>query len=279
LGRGSDRDYSQATADEFVGTADIVGLTEDSVVVVDAKTGSRYLAPARDSWQLKMLALSACRAYGKPRAKIALLFLRDGAEEPQWSTHDLDEMDLDLIAAELRRLAQRVRDPEAPIVEGSHCRYCPALSSCPPKLTLLRAACADPERTLMLQITPENAPAVYQRVKAVKAILGQAEEALARFSFSNPIDIGGGKVYGPVEREREELDATAVMAAVTKVCGSDVATKAVEFSATKASIERALKPIAPPRGFNKMRAEVLDAVRGMNGITVKRTTSVMEHKP
>ena len=278
LGRGSDRDYSAAEADEFVGTADIIGLTEDTAVVIDAKSGSRWLPPARESWQLKMLALAACRAYGKPRARIALLFLREGEESPSWSTHDLDEMDLDLIAADLRQLASRLT-ADAPIVEGDHCRYCPAIASCPPKLSLLRAACAEPEKTMMLVITPENAAAVYQRVKAVKAILGQAEQALVHYSFQTPIDLGGGRVYGPVERDKEELDAEKTKVVLTKLYGPDVALAALELSATKASIDRALKPIAPVRGFAKMRAAALEDIRAAGGITVKKTTTVTEHKP
>src|SRR5690606_37815558 len=77
IGRNIDRStYADMDEDPWViyGTADLVGIGSDGVVVVyDYKTGWSEQDQAGDHWQLRGLALAAARAYGVSHARVGII--------------------------------------------------------------------------------------------------------------------------------------------------------------------------------------------------------------
>src|SRR5690606_22670936 len=110
------------------GTADVVGISGESIVVVDYKSGRlARRTRAQDTLQLRFYALAAARSYGASRATIALVhILEDGGV--WWDVAELDALDLDEVASDLRSLLTELGMEQARMdagevprtVEGSH---------------------------------------------------------------------------------------------------------------------------------------------------------------
>ncbi len=268
VGRDLGRHYP-ATGEIF-GTADVIGLTPDAVHVYDYKSGWGAVPAPTENWQLRFLALAAAEAYGRDTARVGLIHLNGDA--PRYRTATFDALDLAATAAELRA-ALKTWVPGAPIVQGEHCRYCPAFDSCPAKLALFRAAVDIP-----LAITPENARAVYLRAEAVAQVLGRVRAGLEMYAREHPIPLGDGLVYGPTTTERESVDAAAAQRVLTAIHGAEVAAAAIEAKTSKAAIERAIGAVAPRGQKGKLVAAALRAIATEGGIQVRRTETVREHK-
>ncbi len=270
LGRDLGRNYTAASETEFVGTADVVGLTSDAVWIWDYKSGFRAVpAPARN-WQLRMLAIAATSAYGRTEARVGLIHLN--GDTPRFRSAMFDALDLDVAAAELRA-AMRTWTPGATPVQGDHCAYCPAFDACPAKLALFRQAVDMPA------LTDENAAAVYLRCEAVAQVLGRVRGALEMRAKEHPIALPDGTVYGPVVTERESVEARVVQAQLTKLHGPEVAAKALEIKSSKAAIERAIATVAKRGEKAKLVTAALDAIGAADGINTKRTETVKVHRP
>lgn len=281
LGRDLDRNYDQGET-EIAGTADLVGLGDGFVFVPDWKTGRTPLA----EWQLKFYALAAARAYGVSAAKVAIVHPDGG----RFQIVDYDSCDLDGIDHELSQLVGRVlaareallKGEEPPMVLGGHCDYCPAMSRCPAQTKLALALGANPEEAIgaRLELTPETAPRIYEKLSAAKRLVAFVEERLQAFATEHPIALEGGRVFGPVESRREYLDGDAAFSVIESLHGAGVARAAVELKATKAGIARALRPIAEESGktFKSLETEVIEKLRTAGGVRVSVSTSVREHK-
>lgn len=116
------RNYRSAAKDELPGTADVVSLERDRVVIGDYKTGkAQYITPASESRQLHTLALAATRAHNVDHATIVVIPVSDLAP-PHADEHELDALDLDMFEEELRaKVASIATSKPTP---GEHCRFC-----------------------------------------------------------------------------------------------------------------------------------------------------------
>jgi hypothetical protein len=270
LGRNLQRDYPETDEDEWIGTADVIGLTADAVHVLDFKAGHGAVAEPRRNWQLALLALAACRAYGLPRARVGLVWLRD--DGPRFQMADLDELDLGIVASKLRKAPAKWVQGAEP-VQGPHCDYCNSFDFCPAKQAIFRAAVEIPE------ITDENAALVYLRADAVAKVLGRVRAALAVRAKDRPIQLPDGRVYGPVVTERESVDPLVTQAVLTRLHGPEVAQAALKLESSKAGIERAIGAVAPRGKKAALVAEALAAIAEADGIKTNSMETVREHQP
>jgi hypothetical protein len=129
--RTSHRDYSGATPTEVCGTADIVAIEDDAVIIYDWKTHAPGAPETDATHQLEALALFAARAWDYDRARIVTLNVTaDRGVEPL-EGELLDAFRLievgDRIRADVEHIAGATPAP------GEHCagRYCKAVSVCP----------------------------------------------------------------------------------------------------------------------------------------------------
>jgi hypothetical protein len=131
LERREHRDYdATCTANETcAGTADIVAIDGDCVVVYDWKTTTEGAPDVDARDQLEWLALFAARAWHFDRARIVTLKVTENGVDPI-DGGELDVFALDGIAQRIR--ADVARIPGAAPEPGDHCagRYCKALSVC-----------------------------------------------------------------------------------------------------------------------------------------------------
>lgn len=137
LERRGHRDYSRCTSTEVAGTADLVIIVDDTVIVYDVKSHAPGAPELDATAQLEGLALFAARAYDYDRARIVTLNVSaergvEPIEGEEINAFRLIEIG-DRIRADVARIANSV-----PTV-GPHCtgRYCKAIAVCPQQTTAM----------------------------------------------------------------------------------------------------------------------------------------------
>ncbi len=285
LGRGLNRKYKDLAPFEIAGTADIVGVSDDSVFVGDYKPAFLPLTPARENLQLRFLALCAARAYGKDEARIELVRLKDDGSS--WrEPAELDLFDLDETAASLRSLPGRVdqarilwQSRKSPDVsQGPWCRYCPAFHSCPAKTSLaLQLASGSFQRTPGSRLTPEIAGEAYFQLKAAEELIAKVRKVIYAMAKESPIELPNGMMLGEIVKAgNEKLDGQNVFDVLKFLHNEDVAKAAVKLTTTKKAIDAALRPVVSTLAPEVRR--VLDAVRKAGGAS-KKDRKVIEEFP
>jgi hypothetical protein len=287
LGRGIGRRYD-VNEGEIAGTADVIALLEDDgVFVADFKSGWSRRTAAKDSLQLRFYALAAARAYGRSRAVVQVIrVFEDGAT---WTDEAaLDAFDLDDFALELGALAVMIEGhralyaagQEPPMVEGSHCTWCPAYVRCPAKTALLRAAAL--EAPAPGEITPDVAARAYSRLKLYKAAVEKAEEILKTYARTHPIPLEGGMVYAVRYDNTKTLDGKVAASALEALLG-EAAGEAVEVEVSQAGIKRAIDAYLaahPGAGTKKALLEqALAEIEKRGGLRYVKAPKLVAHRP
>jgi hypothetical protein len=294
LGNGLNRRYPPPGPAEVIGTADVVGVHEgDHVEIWDWKFGwghDKHTPPAKENLQIKMLALAAARVAGVDEAVAGLIYLRDDGTSRRESIH-LDAFGLVEVEDQLSEMARKVRSVqelvargETPSVKvGDHCHYCDAKLACPAFGQLLQRA-LEPAGTLEEEfrrnLTPSRAAEAYVLFKQLKTLTDALNRAIWGFAAHSPIELGNGLVLGETSTEREAVSGPVAHQVLTKLFGRDVADKAVELDASKASIRRALRGVAQDtkRKLAHLEREVLAEVSKAGGLTVKVSSGVKEYR-
>lgn len=283
--------YRDLSDDEIAGTADVVGVTGDAVVICDYKSGRRSVAPASENWQLALLALAAARTYGRDQAYVAVIYVRDEAR-PWYDAAFLDAFDLEDWAGRIRRAQANalrtwahVHTGGTPsVVEGDHCHHCPAFTNCPAKTRLMLALAAEPGAivsTTPQPITNELAATAYRRLKLIKEAVEQVQgQIYAHAAESGGIDLGDGVWLGPKKVEREEVDGAVARQVLLERFGQLVADRAASWEVTKASVKKAAQSLALERGSKvaPVERELLDAIREAGGVQVRHSAPIKEHR-
>lgn len=301
IGRDIGRAYGPLGPHEVPLTLDVLGLGADgqSVFVGDYKTGRGHVTPARENRQLRLGALAACRAYGRERAEVALVHVVD--DHVFFDRATLDIFDLDAHADDLRITAAAVlaarqevatgRTPD--VVEGAHCRYCPAFKGCPAKTSLLRNITERPSEwrgqvsAALVEsedeaLDLERARQAYMLWRRAKEVVDRAGDQLHAYAFEvGGIPLDDGRVFGPVRTAREYVDGAITRKVLTELHGADIAERAVTYESTKSAIRDALRVVASTSGakITHLERDALAAIDAAGGLDRRETATVKEHYP
>jgi hypothetical protein len=286
LGSNIGRDY-QLRELEVAGTADLVGATETHAIVIDAKTGWGEVTHPTRNKQLRLLALMACRVFGRDAARVAILRCHESDDGPRWEWAELDAMDLDETAFDLDRtyravslVAARVQAGRLPdVTEGSWCKYCPAKVTCPAKvgLALQVAEGRVLDGPVLMPLTPERAGVVWRRLGVAKQLVTQLEAAV-RVCLDEYGDIplpDGSSLRKILVDGKEKLDGDAVWEVLVELAGREVADRCVTRHATKKRLGEVLRHDFGRGGAAKER-EVLAHVRERGGATRGKEIRLVE---
>ena len=292
IGRGLNRDYSAAGPDSIVGTADVVGMIGEAVYVADYKTGRARQVPAGDHWQLRILAAMAADAYSTDEAIVEIIQIGQAGEIFR-DRATLDAFDLAAIRKTVRetcatidevrtrrRLDRTLDWNEIEVREGDHCRFCPAMASCPAKTRLLRVMAQENGATAVgSRLTEENCTDALDVYLRMKSVLDAAGRALHAFAREHPIPCGDGKVYGPVETTREKVDGAVAHDVLAADFGPEVAVSACSMSTSKTAITDALRDEWKRRKadgeeitLKSLTEGTLHRIHGAGGIESKTST-------
>lgn len=278
-----ERNYGEATSSELPGTADILGLTEESVVVLDLKTGFGWLGDPSINAQLLGYAVLAAATWKKKSAVVGFIFV-DGDGATRTVTRFVDEPELREAESRVRKIIDAslaeemlatINQSSQPTV-GEHCKYCPAFLRCPAQVSLLKGV-VDVE-----VIREEDMPVALLRIEAIEAALKKAQAIIDTWAKSHPIRLPDGQIYGQRERHVEQLNAEIGHAVLAEKYGATVAEAAIEAKLvlTKSALKEALRPLRTKEcGITKLEAEAVDAIAKAGGVSVKTTVSLSKFKP
>lgn len=138
------------------GTADRIGVYPSLKLlrVYDLKFGAGIPVEVADNTQLKYYALGALLEFGKDFGivDVEVIIVQPRCSHPdgpvrRWRT---TATELEEFATELVINAMRTEEPNAELVSGGHCRFCPAKSKCP-ELKNLAVRSAQAEFAPLLQ--------------------------------------------------------------------------------------------------------------------------------
>lgn len=260
-GTGS-RDYSAVPPGWWCGTADLLGVTDTHVIVWDYKTGFASLGEPAEHLQLLGYAIAAAATYKRESAWVGFIFLHED-QPPRFVFEEVQLWDLDAAVERYRAMEAAIgnaRDNAAygqyELVEGDHCKYCPAFAQCPAKRALLSelvmatAAVAEADPTeqsiglLESGLTLENFGPVLRRVELMQKVLDLTKKKLDEFAGDDKqIPVGKGEVYGRVWTPRETIDTEKATVVISKY-GADILALAVETpepKITKAALKEAMR--------------------------------------
>ena len=270
----------------MTGTADVVGLTDSAVVVIDWKTGWADQAPAREHRQLLWYAIAAAEKHGMREAIISITRIRDDGRV--WTDiATLDCFDLDAAAADIDEVIRRANQANAgdKVTTGDHCKYCPAFANCPATKAVVGLLATDPrmvDEEVRLDLTPSNAARAWDRIKLAERVIDDAKVALKTFAETvGPFTLDNGNVVGPVETTRRAIDATLAQSVLEAAHGPEFARSAIRFepSTSFTAIKEALAPIAPKGKLAGMQRAIETALDVAGAVKVSTGIIVKEHKP
>ena len=287
------RDYGELGAFEIPMTLDVSGVGHAEVMAADLKTGHGYVTPAHRNWQLAAGALALSALHGIDHARVAIIKAPEGLRA-SWDVAVIDGMGLLDARAELLRLATRVIEARkkpaesAPMVTGEQCRHCPSRLYCPAHVGLIHQVAATPGEMVppVTLLEPAAALRAYERMKVLRGVVNELEGSLSTYAKEHVIELGDGRIYGPKPGVETALDAEVTRGVLRKLHGDEVADKACEFEATKASVKRALRAAyeSRKRAGNKttisdLEAEAFGAIKSAGGLKSRETVRVKEWEP
>lgn len=307
LGRNLGRAYIQAglKPNEVPGTIDWLGQRpdRDAMIVVDAKSGFTRVTRAKENLQLLFAAVCSSEVYGVSEGIGAICYTRDD-ENPYFDACEWTSFELAAAKQRIMKLGRAVLAAKAAwdgydlmtgevleekkrprIVVGEHCRWCPALTTCPAQGALVRRLVATPEEAeadFKRGLSDNDmADLVYRRLVAARKVIDAAMGAVYARAAQTPIKLSSGMVLGMHTTERESLDADVVAAVVRELHGEANVIKAVEAEATKASVGRLSRQLKAEMGgtMTEYTKKILEAVRARGGVRVKQSTKVQEYMP
>lgn len=117
------------------GTADcVVWKPKDKLlIVVDYKHGAGVPVTVTNNPQLQYYGLGALLALGYPAKRVRLVIVQPRCDHPDGPVRswEIDAIDLPDFRADLITYAKATEAPDAVLVPGDHCRFCPAAALCP----------------------------------------------------------------------------------------------------------------------------------------------------
>jgi hypothetical protein len=292
VGRLLNRDYSSCTPTEIPLTVDVVNIAavEDGCVEIADYKGQHSPVPAAaQNWQLRFGALCATRLYGVPKAKVAIIRIREDGTS-WWDRAELDALDLDAALPDLRRIvskwmratAQVMAGQQPDVVVGPHCRSCKALATCHAQGALIRQLAVTPAgwREDMLELVANEPRVAYERWQVAKAVVNAVGDALHAHAAVHPFEVGGGRVFGPVETETEKLKPDVVHQVLTARYGRDLADKALTRKATKKGIGEVVREVVARDGGKMAPLErtLLEEIEKAGGLERTPGFSVEVHE-
>jgi len=282
----SGRDYDSVKDDEYALTVDVLKVEESRVIVKDYKSGYALLGPAQHAAQLLLGALAACRAYGKRKAYIEYIyvrnpFFRDGVE--------VDVFELEVFRGKLLRLDEKLSQARRRIelgqmpdvTSGKHCRYCPATNSCPSQKSLaIELSTGASAPSLNTSLTRGQMADAWEKIDVAQSLLNKMRAAIIGEAAREPIQLKNGKMLGQVQkRGQESLCGDVTYEVIKELYGERVASDSVKFTTTKKDIKAALKS----NGIEKhtvAQKEAIEIIRERGGSKRSKPKSeVKEYEP
>lgn len=218
------------------GTADFVAIDvhEQKITIIDFKYGKGVNVEAKDNPQLKYYALGAlCMLKAGTTIKtVETVVVQPRTAGPPIKTATYKASDIFTFAADLMGYARATMAPDAPLVAGSWCMFCPASGQCPAQRDAAYALAqtqfsVDPGVGEVLDqdavvgsiaaLTPEQYARILNDIPVLEAFI-KAVKTAARELLSQGVDIPMWQL-DPGKGPREWTDVETIAARLTTKLG------------------------------------------------------------
>jgi len=302
LGCGNNRRYPEDLDNEWIcGTIDSMTLhnPDNQIEIWDYKFEcfDNHTPPPAENLQLLFSALCATRYTMKNDAQIGLIHISavDGSiwkESTTVGPVELGAFDMKLksIIANIRQAEAELASGKTPdVFRGEWCRFCPAVSSCPAVIGLLRAAASGQINIAKLgePVDASCALSAYETLRQLDKAVGFAKEALKAYALNHRIKLGNGNEYGARMAEKRIINPDVAYGTLMDLYGASVAQKAVPRSTSLTAIDSALSEIwekkkAASPGVKITKKSITDAtlktIEELGGLSIELSERVDKHK-
>jgi len=176
---------------DLFGTSDATVYKDKILYVVDYKHGAGLAVEIENNKQLQFYALGALMKLGVPCSHVEMVIVQPRAFHADGPIRKWRIPVIDLIefGADLKDDAYKTEDPNAIIVSGDHCRFCPAAPICP-ELHSTALETAKIEFAPTLSYDPEQLADVLTKLPAIKAWTKAVEDFAFREAEAGRIPPG-----------------------------------------------------------------------------------------
>jgi RecB family exonuclease len=267
---------------EVPGTADLVGVAGDTVVLIDWKTGFYNLGPAKRAWQLRFLALCACRVLGLSKARVSFWYLKESGDIFE-ETAELDAFDLDDIADEVKALLARLQAAEASapavpdVSRGPWCRFCESKEHCPGYRNLVGELV---QLKNGAPLSREGRADAWMLLERVRPVFEMLDAQLRDWAIEDPIRLPDGRVVKQVMVPKETLDEKVAYDILRDQLGQQVADSSVTRKVTKKALHEAVRASAKQSGqtMKSLEEKLLSAIAKAGGLRKVHKPQIMAVK-
>ena len=202
------------------GTADVVGISNDKVIIADLKTGRGYVDA--DSEQMKIYALGALKQISLEPEEVEFQIIQPHHGEKR--IHRMSVNELSAWEFETLRPAIDNAISDAPRFNPSEsaCQWCPAKHICPAQKEQFDIVAALPDITVMpkenikdvmLSLTPTQISAILDKAPLVEKFIDAVKEHATKQMEDGAV-VPGWQLQ-PKRASRKWIDSTAARQALT----------------------------------------------------------------
>lgn len=211
LGRHLNREYGELSPGELALTVDYVWVESGATPIVgDFKTGyGAHVEDPEDNLQLLAGGAVVSMATGLDGCQLEIAHVvEDGVRTRRYLATPLA---LHRAMHEIAEIQKKV--PGAEARAGDHCRWCPALGSCPETQRQLAAVSKRPAVWSTAFISDENDGLLVEELASIKKMIDEIEGALkVRAKEKGGIYLPNGKVYKAILGRRKSEDKAKIAA-------------------------------------------------------------------
>ena len=233
LGQNIGRNYPPPpNATTIYGSSDIIGSLEDGTWSVDdVKTGYGDVTPPEENMQLLFFALILSLLHGGSKVASRLKHIRaDGKVFSEAHVYDQFALDeyasklVELVEREAKARAQYAATGTVDVHEGPWCTYCPARSSCPAKMSLMRLMLPELEAVsgkVFMMTKAEQGRAWELAHDRIAPLLESVLDSLKESAKEEMIPLPNGKMLAPSPQSRETFSTVHGIELLRKLGATD----------------------------------------------------------
>ena len=202
------------------GTADVVGISKDKLIIADLKTGRGYVDA--DSEQMKIYALGALLHNTFRPTQVEFQIIQPHHGEKRKYSMSVDELGVWETEVLLPAIDNAVSDAPRFAPSESACQWCPAKHICPAQKEQFDIVAAQPDITVMskddihqvmLSLKPEQISAILDKAPLVEKFIDAVKEHATKQMEAGEV-IAGWQLQ-PKRASRKWIDSTAARQALT----------------------------------------------------------------
>ena len=202
------------------GTADVVGISNDKLIIADLKTGRGYVDA--DSEQMKIYALGALLHNSQKPKVVEFQIIQPHHGEKRIHSMSVNELSAWEIDVLLPAINDAISDAPSFAPSESACQWCPAKHICPAQKEQFDIVAAQPDITVMpkedivsvmLSLTPTQISAILDRAPMVEKFIDAVKEHATKQMEAG--EVVPGWQLQPKRASRKWIDSTAARQALT----------------------------------------------------------------